>query len=349
MRPRGLIIHPGATGDVLLSLPAIRSLRASFPDCEFGLLAGSEVGRLLLECSEIERLFPIESGALAGLLAGAEAVSEALRTWLTQCHLAVCWMADPESRLAQTLLDIRVRSMVVRSPSSPGLVAVRQSDRFLETVQRLVPSAAAEKPLRPPRHVLENGREQLSAVSGRGDRVCVVVHPGSGSPHKCTAPALLARAVDWLEEIGLAPILVQGPADEQRVAEVVRFCVRSPATVRGLGLLEVAGFLAHARLYIGHDSGLTHLAALLGLPTIALFGPTDAGRWAPRGPLTQVLTGGPCSCRGWEAVRRCGGKPCLQVAVGSLIQACQNVLATQETRSEGPDRAIPSLVRPGGV
>jgi ADP-heptose:LPS heptosyltransferase len=75
----------------------------------------------------------------------------------------------------------------------------------------------------------------------------------------------------------------------------------------------MAGVIAHANTFVGHDSGLTHLAAALHVPTIALFGPTDPRRWAPRGPHVKVVSGASCRCHGWEAVRACVEKTCLQI------------------------------------
>ena len=64
-------------------------------------------------------------------------------------------------------------------------------------------------------------------------------------------------------------------------------------TLQRASLVELARELASARLYIGNDSGITHLAAAVGCPTIALFGPTDAAVWAPRGGHVTALTGSP--------------------------------------------------------
>ena len=65
----------------------------------------------------------------------------------------------------------------------------------------------------------------------------------------------------------------------------------SPAAAEFEGLEAVAGLIACADLYIGNDSGLTHMAAALGAPTVAVFGPTDPGTWRPLGRVVRVLRG----------------------------------------------------------
>ena len=73
----------------------------------------------------------------------------------------------------------------------------------------------------------------------------------------------------------------------------VRWCAGPeeplPGAVRIADLYELACWLATARIYIGNDSGITHLAAAVGTPVVALFGPTDPRIWAPRGPHVRVI------------------------------------------------------------
>jgi ADP-heptose:LPS heptosyltransferase len=80
--------------------------------------------------------------------------------------------------------------------------------------------------------------------------------------------------------------------------------------------------LAQASLFVGQDSGVTHLAGLMGVRTVALFGPTDPARWAPSGPKVTVLQGAPCLCQSWSDVSRCEGKPCLKVSQAHLEAVC---------------------------
>jgi ADP-heptose:LPS heptosyltransferase len=94
-------------------------------------------------------------------------------------------------------------------------------------------------------------------------------------------------------------------------------------------LLSVAGVTAHASLFVGHDSGLTHLAARLHVPTLALFGPTDPRRWAPRGPHVTVLAGTACRCEGWDEIRACREKSCLQISAETILGTCERMLQQQ--------------------
>ena len=110
----------------------------------------------------------------------------------------------------------------------------------------------------------------------RQDTGFAVIHPFSGSPRKCWP-------LDRYQELArcLKPHMP------------VRWCAGPeeplPDAVRIADLYELACWLATARVYIGNDSGITHLAAAVGTPVVALFGPTDPRIWAPRGPHVQVI------------------------------------------------------------
>ena len=119
----------------------------------------------------------------------------------------------------------------------------------------------------------------------------VVLHPGSGSPTKNWGVEHwleLGRLV--LKTRGLTPLYLLGPA-EAGLAEVVRAGADALGgrTTQGLPLSTAAGLLYLSQGCLGHDSGLSHLAARLGRPTVAIFGPTDPAQWAPRGPRVQVV------------------------------------------------------------
>lgn len=322
-----LFIHPGGLGDVVLSLPAIRSVRQAFPSHALALLAGAQVGRLLRACGEVDLALPLEGDHFTGLLAGPDCLAPGLRTWLSRCDLAVGWLADHEGRLAATLRAVGVESVVVRSPMQGGREGSHQTERFLETVAAIAPASSRGRTLRLPAQIRAQGREWVEANLSSGAGPLVAVHPGSGSRHKCCRPGLLAQTVTWFQDNGAGPLLVQGPADTDLITAVQRSLARPVPAIRGLDLLAMAGVLVQAALFIGHDSGLTHVAAALGIRTVAFFGPTDVRRWRPLGSHVSIVTGAPCRCLSWDLVTQCTEKPCLLIPVEQLLAACRERLS----------------------
>jgi ADP-heptose:LPS heptosyltransferase len=88
----------------------------------------------------------------------------------------------------------------------------------------------------------------------------------------------------------MAPLLLAGPQDGEVTAAVLSAGGAEPLPeARDLAVGELAALLARCSGYVGNDSGVTHLAGLLGIPTLALFGPTDPARWAPLAPRVRVV------------------------------------------------------------
>ena len=116
----------------------------------------------------------------------------------------------------------------------------------------------------------------------------VAVHPGSGGVRKNWSAAAFAAVVDVVARRARVVVL-GGPADVAAVAALRHASRSSPLVASDLPLPRVAGLLSRCTVYLGNDSGLTHLAALLGVPTVALFGPTDPALWRPWGRRVTVL------------------------------------------------------------
>ncbi len=172
---------------------------------------------------------------------------------------------------------------------------------FRETVRRLdLPFQfhAALPPGHSTQHATDFWAQQVGAPYGlqpslhpgwNGLRQSVVIHPFSGSTRKNWPLAKyrqLAASLRWDAEWCAGP--------NESLPEAVRF--------DGIG--ELAQWLRGARLYIGNDSGLTHLAAAVGCPVLALFGPTDPRVWAPRGAHVHVTR--------WEPIQDLAVEPILQ-------------------------------------
>jgi ADP-heptose:LPS heptosyltransferase len=321
-----LFIHPGALGDVLLSLPAMRAVRSAFPGRSATILTGGQVGRLLRAGGEVDDCLAIEAGHLASLLAGPASLEEGLRARLHRCDAAVAWMADTDGGLRRGLHDAGVGSVVIGSPFDQGRAGLHQAERYLEIVAAIVPAQSVGWTAHVPPLILPRGRRSAEAGIQTGSGPLVAIHPGSGSRHKCVQPDVLAWVAAKLRDSGRQPILIEGPADAAMVEGVRTRLTFFVAVARGLDVVEMAALLTSVSLFIGQDSGLSHLAALLGVPTIALFGPTDPRRWCPLGPRVRVLRGPPCSCLSWQAVERCDDKPCLQFPGSELWANCLEVL-----------------------
>ncbi len=321
-----LVVHPGSIGDVLLSRPALSLLRHQFPQHEIALLAGAAVGLLLRDAGEIDRVFPLESTCLAELFAGSDSVHLSFKRWSTTCDLALAWLQDRDGAIADTLRDLGVQRVCVQSPSSPHLLSEHQAARYIEVLEGKFASEVKSSPLMISASAREHGTQILQALNWSMQQCLVVIHPGSGSIHKCMEASCFTPVITWLDREGAFPVLLEGPSDGECVARVLGALSVSVPVIRGRELSSSAGVLSHADIYLGHDSGMTHLAAALSIPTIACFGPTNPRRWAPLGHRVSILTGELCRCHDWTSVECCREKVCLGIHPERVIEGCRELL-----------------------
>ena len=318
------ILHPGGFGDLLLAVPAIQGLRERFPSHRFLLCGQDEPTEFLTDCGLVDRWVSAQSTACTALFGGAAPDDPLVRDWLNCCDLAVAWTGDGAGILAATLKDCGAADVLVESPFASKLSSIHQSERFLEIVGGQS-SEVWRTPLTVPNAVREQAEALLARLGASRQHPLAMIHPGSGSRHKCVTPAVLLPVLEGLETEGMQPLLLDGPADHEMVQRLLIHMARHPILLNGLSIRLVAGVLSQVDFFVGHDSGVTHLAALLGTPTVALFGPTEPARWAPRGRAVAVIREKPCRCDSWDAVRNCLQKPCLELSPPAILAACRNI------------------------
>jgi ADP-heptose:LPS heptosyltransferase len=317
-----VMIHPGGLGDVLLAVPAMIRLRARFPNHRLVLCAEDQVAKLLVVCGIIAAWVSVQGPDCSALFAGVKRPAGILQRWLEQCDLAIGWLKDLDSTICENLKALGAREVIVRSPFSSMIYATHQRDRFLEAINEPPFDYEQDVLLAVPEPLYQLGRACLEAEAVKFWQPLVVIHPGSGSAHKCVAPETLASVVKGIQSFGAMPVVLEGPSDREPVEQLLRLCMNRQIVLKGLDLLTVAGVLAQARLFVGHDSGITHLAGLMGVRTVALFGPTDPDRWAPSGPEVTAVQGVACLCQSWNEVSLCKEKHCLDMPRDHVLALC---------------------------
>jgi heptosyltransferase III len=118
----------------------------------------------------------------------------------------------------------------------------------------------------------------------------VLVHPGSGGVRKMWPLKKWWGLVRFLRGYDRRPLFMTlGPADERLKGFAIEVKRDGVLVLEGISLPRLAAFLSQCGLFIGSDSGVSHLAALMGIPTLVIFGPTDPGIWAPRGSHVHII------------------------------------------------------------
>ena len=284
---RVFVVRPGALGDGVATLPVLESLAAGAPGARVGVV-GPPVFRLAVECGLASEHLAFDDARLLGLF--AEGGSSAV---FGDCALCILYGREADAQLAASLRRSGVaRALFWPSWPEPGRHIV---DHLLGAAEAAGFGAATRVPRLVPRAAWFEAARAFLASAGIRDEFAAI-HPGSGGRAK-RWPA--ERFVELAARLGRPVVWLLGPAESEEGR--LRAMGRGIGVVaEGLPLPTLAGLLASCQVYVGNDSGVSHLAAAVGAPTVALFGPTDPAVWAPRGPRVEIL-GGPGE-GGWGAV-----------------------------------------------
>lgn len=346
---RVLLIRPDHLGDMLLTIPAIRALKAARPDLELHALVGPWSAAALENIAEIDRVLTIpfpgftraENDTISSPYLYAVRVSRMLRRIGYDSAIVLrpdhWWggllahLAGIRRRVGYDMPDV-APFLTERVPFEPAHSVVLS----LRLVERWTP------PLRPEQVALhfpftEADDIDIDALlrrhNLRPDARILCIHPGSGTWTKQWDEARWAQVADLLAEQLDAHIFLTGRDHElplaQRIAEAM---THAPAIVAGeTHVGQLAALFARAVVVLGPDSGPIHLASAVQTPTVALFGPAkveEFGTWGPsdrHAVLTSDIGCIGCGILDWGADEP-EYHPCVRdITVGRVLEAARRV------------------------
>jgi len=334
---RILVLHPGALGDVILSLPALNELRRGSPGTRLTLAGNLDY---LDACARGHADEVVSLSALpVHRLFTAEPLPPAEVSFWRSFDRILSWFGAHEPAFARRLSGIHPDVLIAEWKPRPG--ERRHVSRIF--LDGLAPWLGSPRPPVPVRiHPGPEARVACLAwmkAQGLAPNVPVfAVHPGAGSTEKrwpldgfrMLSAGLLARRKAQL-------LVFEGPAEQGLGRELACGLGGAAAAVASsLPLPLAAAALARCRLFVGNDSGMAHLAAALGIPTVVLFGPTEPAHWAPMGAHVEVLRDN----RHCPACRenRAAGHTCMEgIPARTVLERC---LAILRRRGPLPDPGV---------
>jgi heptosyltransferase III len=277
-----LVIRGGAIGDFILTLPVFAALRQQFPNAHLEVLGYPHIAGLALAGGLVDRVQAIESRPLAGFFARNGELAEDWRDYFSDFDIIVSYLFDPDEIFKTNVLRCahgQYLSGAHRPDESEGTHA---SQVYLRALERLAIFEANQIP-------------QLTVAASGSGRQTIAIHPGSGSEKKNWAESNWADLLGQLaHDTELNFLLVGGEAEGERLK---RLGAKLPAdrvqVAQSLPLPELAKRLRACDAFVGHDSGITHLAAALGLPCLALWAHTSDVIWRPQGERVRILKDNP--------------------------------------------------------
>jgi ADP-heptose:LPS heptosyltransferase len=298
---RVLILFPGALGDFICFLPALEALVRRRRVDVLARTAFSDVAPALVTVRSLER-FEIRS-----LFVPGRGTDEKVRDFFASYDCTYSWMGNGDpvfKRELQTATEGKARIFRFR----PETLQVHQVDHYLSCLHDVSTRGVPHVLQRPD---ASQWADIYWADNSLDSQPVLAIAPGSGAREKNWPVASFeAIARWWRERFGGNVITILGPVEEERGGYDDLCC--ASLTVRGVSLDRLTALLARCRLYLGNDSGISHLAAAVGVPTAAVFGPSDATQWKPRGKnvllLRRDVLCSPCT---FSAMKACPHRECL--------------------------------------
>lgn len=313
-----LVYHAGGLGDFITALPAIGLWKRRNPGERLVLLGSSSNGRLALDAGRVDGSLDVGSSRLLPLF--REEFSREAGMLLGGFSTALVFSGTDSPLVRNIRRSSGIR--LYHQPPFPGsaghvvdyhlsLLAPPETLSSAEKTPRIVPS--------------ENAMQECKSRFPAEVRFAAL-HPGSGSTIKQWPLEKFIRLANHLRSENRGVVWIKGPAEER-----LQNLPRNDRVISCIELPLLAALLRRSCVFVGSDSGVAHLAAAVGCPTVALFGPSDPAVWAPRGERVSIIykkkSYPPCHGPGRPGPNRsCAGSCLADITVEEVFAAAEAVL-----------------------
>jgi heptosyltransferase-3 len=275
-----LIIRGGAIGDFILTLPVFAALRAQLPAAELHVLGYQRVAQLAVEDGLAKEARSIDSRALAGFFARQGELASEWRDYFGSFAVIISYLYDPDGFFQANVARCSKAHFIVGPHRPDDTAGIHATDVLLKPLERLAIFDADPFPRLSFAPLASSPAPQLA------------LHPGSGSERKNWPETRWAEFLQLIvSETDLPLLLVGGEAEGERLQRLASVLPANRAEVlQNVPLVDLARRLGSCRAFVGHDSGITHLSAAVGLPGLVLWGETARDVWAPKSRSMKVIS-----------------------------------------------------------
>ena len=331
-----LIIKLRYIGDVLLATPTLRAIKEARPDVLVTMMVNRGTEGVLSGNPDIDEILVLDKGSLAAqwrlivelrrrrfdtVIDLTDGDRSAFLSWISGASVRIGFNDEHRRR------GICYSAIV---PPQPGLR--HRIERDLAALKPLGVPASEQQPKLWLTEEDEAGADQLLDRLGiRRERALIILQPGARYWFKAWPAERFAELADRLTSEYPCQVLIGGSKDEEALAQRIHEAATSrPVSIAGRTTLkQFAAIAKRAVLFVGNDSGAMHLAAAVGTPMVALFGPSNPDEWGPRGGRMKVLYKG-LDCRAcFHPTCERGELNCMkQLSVEAVYTAASQLLAS---------------------
>jgi ADP-heptose:LPS heptosyltransferase len=302
---RGAILQPGAIGDCILTLPLVEFMKESLELGGIDILGHTEYIGIFPGRTCVDGIRSIDSMNLHRLFVDIERFDLEDRDPLISTFADYSWivsfLGEPDSAFEQNLIFTANCShsaeVITLSMLPPKSVSLHLGDFYIQQFVKESRLSLDSRPIQNDKCLIKvtdtdinRGKELLKEIGVDISKRKLVIQPGSGGPEKCWHFDNFLSIAKELASRDIESVFLLGPAECERLGKRIEKIRRVGRCLKDLSLPEVLGLLSCADSYIGNDSGVTHLAAGLGVRTFAVFGPTNPDVYGPIGPAVTVFS-----------------------------------------------------------
>ncbi len=282
-----VVIRQGAIGDSLLSFPVLSALRTQYTNPHITFIGNPNTLQLAKTWGIAEEVFNYEDRLWDEVFSSEGIQSANLHELFQKTDLVICWATDRGSVVRPNLLKVGVKEVII----GPWCATEDATKHMVEYLAE-------------PLGLKVNVAEYVVSATGWSNgfhpyNPPIAIQPGSSAAPRCWPAASFAVVINKLLRLNYPVLLIAGPSEARILKEMRKHISRPPkaemlSVLQNAPLLEVAQRLQQCRYFLGNDSGIGHLAGLLGIPTLILFGPTSFIAMPPIamhpvGPRVEVI------------------------------------------------------------
>lgn len=335
---RVLVVRLRSIGDTVLATPSLHALRRFLPEARVDILLEDWVAPLLEGSREVDRVLTVERGSKSSRLRAARLIRAEKYDVVYNLHGGSTAALLTRATGAPHRVGYAAYSYAsLHNHTAPPSSALWNREKTHSAEQQLALLGWTGVP------VTDRPASRLAVTTDASARVSsrlrqagleggdfALVHPAAAFDTKTWAAENYARVVEHLAARGLASVAVAGPG-EGKVIEELRARAGAPlVSFTDLGLPELTALASRARLFVGNDSGVAHVAAAVSVPQVVVFGSSNVAHWSPwtRAPSEVVREEMPCApCPGYTCSEFDAPECIRRVPVARVTSAVERVLA----------------------
>ena len=332
-----LLIRLRSIGDTVLSTPSLFALRRFLPDAQIDILVEDWVAPVLDDHPHVDNVVVLERSGMISRARAARQIRSTGYDVVYNLHggtTATFLTRATGARHRVGLKSYQYAHLHNHQAPSPLVVWGQQKTHSVEQQLALLGWTGVPVTDRPRTHLAVTRKaadavNQRLAQAGLNDRNIALIHPAAAFVTKQWATEKFARVAESLTERGFAPVVVGAPQDREILKSLLEQSA-VPIVSLDLSLPEVSALAARSRIFVGNDSGIAHIAAAVGTPSVVIFGSSNVAHWRPwnKSAAEVVLEEMPCQpCHGYFCEKFPQPECILRIPVERVVAAIDKTLA----------------------